>query len=187
MSIPAIRIEKFSHDARGIARIDGKITFVDGALPGEYVTYQLTRRKKNYDEARVVAILEENPARVIPRCRYYGVCGGCSLQHLAAAVQLEVKQTLVLEVLQRIAGITPHKLLQPLASAVWAYRDKARFSVTVDAVTQQVAFGFKKKYAPDLACSIDACDILNPALAALLSPLRTCLQLLLHPKKITSI
>ena len=179
------QIEKFSHDARGIARINGKITFIDGALPGERVTYVLYNSKKHYDEARVIEVLQASSWRVVPACRYYGLCGGCSLQHLADSKQLEVKQTLVLELLERVARISPRHLLSPLASQTQHYRAKARFSVQID--SSGVALGFKQKHQPNLTVSIDQCLVLNKAVEGLLPPLRACLQSLDSVSRIKSL
>jgi 23S rRNA (uracil1939-C5)-methyltransferase len=172
------QIEKFSHDARGIARINGKITFIDGALPGERVRYVLTKQKKQYDEARLIEVLETSPSRVPPRCPYYGECGGCSLQHLDWSAQVQVKQAQVLDVLQRIAGLAPNTIVQPLVSTGWQYRDKARFTGEL---------GFKKKYQSKLTQPIDECSILNPHASRVLRPLRACLNTLAHPEQISSI
>ena len=90
-------IEKFSHDGRGIARIDGKTTFIDGALPQETVTFQYTSKKSDYDEGVVLSILEPSPQRVEPHCAHYAMCGGCSLQHLDGATQIHEKQTQLLD------------------------------------------------------------------------------------------
>ena len=87
-------IEKFSHDGRGIARIEGKTTFIDGALPNETVTFQYTLKKRDYDEGTVVSIVEPSPQRVEPHCPNYTLCGGCSLQHLDGQAQIHEKQTL---------------------------------------------------------------------------------------------
>src|SRR4051794_28226674 len=90
-------IEKFSHDARGIARINGKITFIEGALPGESVLFQYTKIKKDFDEGRVISVTSPSHLRVQPRCKHYGICGGCSLQHLNLEAQIKVKEEALLD------------------------------------------------------------------------------------------
>jgi 23S rRNA (uracil1939-C5)-methyltransferase len=97
-------IVSLDHEGRGVARIDGKAVFVAGALPGEQVRLQRLRRRRRHDEAALVEVLRPAPARVAPRCAHFGVCGGCSLQHLAHDAQLAAKQRVVAEELQRIGG-----------------------------------------------------------------------------------
>ena len=86
------RVEKFSHDGRGIARIDGKATFIQNALPDETVVFQYTQKKRDFDEGRVVSIVEASSHRVDPKCPHYALCGGCSLQHLDGPEQIHAKQ-----------------------------------------------------------------------------------------------
>ena len=75
-------IESLSHDGRGIARIEGKTVFVDGALAGENVSFKYTRLHKKYDEAKVISIESASKDRVEAKCQHFGVCGGCSLMHM---------------------------------------------------------------------------------------------------------
>ena len=82
------QIEKFSHDARGIARVNGKTTFIDGALPLETVAFEYTRKKKDYDDGRVISVIEASPDRTEPHCPHYDLCGGCSLQHVKPETQM---------------------------------------------------------------------------------------------------
>src|SRR5690606_34992125 len=95
-SLPQTRIEltidKLSHDGRGIAHLDGKIQFVDGALAGERVLAVYTNRRSKFDELRVESILEASADRVQTPCAHANICGGCSLQHMSEAAQLEHKQ-----------------------------------------------------------------------------------------------
>ena len=79
-------VEKFSHDGRGIARIEGKTTFIQQALPDETVTFHYLRKKRDYDEGRMLSVLEASVHRVEPKCPHYEMCGGCSLQHLVVYI-----------------------------------------------------------------------------------------------------
>ena len=86
------QIESLSHDGRGVARINGKTVFIDGALEGERVKFRYSKKHSKYDEGRVVEILTSAPDRVEAKCQHYGVCGGCSLMHMAPEAQLVLKQ-----------------------------------------------------------------------------------------------
>src|SRR5580698_3267390 len=84
-SAPSAVVSALSHDGRGIAKLAGKTLFIEDALPGEEVTYRILKRRNDYDEARVIQVLRPAPERVAPRCAHFGVCGGCSLQHMEPA------------------------------------------------------------------------------------------------------
>lgn len=122
-------IEKFSHDGRGIARIDGKTTFVEGALPEEEVSFLYTRQKSDFAEGKLLNVLKPSQHRVTPQCVHYEVCGGCSLQHLHSELQIHEKQTLLLDLLSRVGHVEAEEILPPLTSENWHYRNKARLSV----------------------------------------------------------
>lgn len=138
-------IEKFSHDGRGIARINGKTTFIDGALPEETVSFEYLRTKKDYDEGRLVEVIKASVHRANPRCQHYQLCGGCSLQHLDEETQIQEKQTLLLDMFQRIGHCEPDELLEPLSAGSWNYRNKARLSVRYVHKKQAVLVGFREK------------------------------------------
>lgn len=137
--LPVARIDKtpfevvidgFAHDGRGVVDLaDGKALFVAGALPGERVIAARTGRRRGFDEARTVEVLEPAPERVEPRCSHFGTCGGCAMQHLAQDKQILAKQNVLLENLQNIGHVTPERVLEPLTDAAWGYRRKGRFSV----------------------------------------------------------
>ncbi len=180
-------IEKFSHDGRGIARIDGKTTFIDGALPNETVTFQYTVKKKDYDEGTVVSIVEPSPQRVEPHCPHYVMCGGCSLQHLDGQAQIHEKQTLLLDVLNRIGHCQPEGVLPPLTSAPWNYRNKARLSVRYVEKKQATLVGFREKKNPRYITEISQCPVLNKQVDAELVHLRQLVDSLNDPHCIAQI
>src|SRR5690606_3621889 len=109
-------------DGRGVARLDGKAVFVAGALPGERVLVQQTARKRHFDEARTLEVLQASPERVTPLCPHFGTCGGCVLQHLDPAAQIAAKQRVLIENLERIGHVQPERILPPLTDASWGYR-----------------------------------------------------------------
>ncbi len=180
-------IEKFSHDGRGIARIDGKTTFIDGALPNETVTFQYTVKKKDYDEGTVVSIVEPSPQRVEPHCPHYVMCGGCSLQHLDGQAQIHEKQTLLLDVLNRIGHCQPESVLPSLTSALWNYRNKARLSVRYVEKKQAALVGFREKKNPRYITEISQCPVLNKQVDAELVHLRQLVDSLHDPHCIAQI
>src|SRR5260221_6920467 len=78
---PAVRVESLDQEGRGVAHLDGKVIFIEGALTGETVEYVSFQRKPSYELAEAKRIIRASVSRVEPRCRYFGVCGGCSQQH----------------------------------------------------------------------------------------------------------
>lgn len=169
-------VEKFSHDGRGIARIDGKTTFIQNALPEETVTFQYTQQKKDFDEGRVLSVVEPSAHRVEPRCPHYTLCGGCSLQHLDGSAQIHEKQALLLDLLARTGHCQPETLLAPLTSDLWHYRNKARLSVRYVEKKQTTLVGFREKNNPRYITEIDQCPILNKRVDSEISSLRTMLD-----------
>ena len=152
-------IVDLAEDGRGIARHGGKTVFVDGALPGERVRYRLVRRRSQFDEAALEEVLEPSPHRVRPACPHFGLCGGCSLQHLDAAAQLDVKQGQLLNALERIGGVRPREVLAPLRGPPWAYRRRARLGVRHVRKKQRVLAGFRERLSPYLA-DLSSCEVL---------------------------
>jgi 23S rRNA (uracil1939-C5)-methyltransferase len=159
-------IVDLAHDGRGVARISGKAVFVDGALPGERVRFRFTKRRRQLDEAVLVEILSASPERVVPACAHFGVCGGCSLQHLSGAAQLAVKERQMLESLQRIGRVTPERVLEPLRGPEWAYRRRARLGVKYVHKKGRVLAGFREREKPYIA-DIKRCETLVSPLGTL--------------------
>jgi len=156
------RVEKLSHDGRGLARIDGKATFIDGALAGELVTFERLRKKRDFDEGRVLSIEEPSADRVEPKCSHHGVCGGCSLQHLNPDNQIHEKEKLVLDLLTRIAHLEPKQVAPALsASSIWHYRSRARLSVSFVEKKGRVLIGFREKHNGRYVADIEQCSILH--------------------------
>ena len=156
-----VTIESLSHDGRGVGRVDGKALFVDGALPGERVSARYAGVHKTYDEAVVETVLEASPLRVAPRCAHAGVCGGCSLQHLASEAQIDAKQQVLLDNLAHIGKVAPQETLPPLRGPHWGYRTKARLGVKFVRKLQRVLVGFREKHKPHLA-ELTRCEVLDP-------------------------
>ena len=154
-------IESLTHEGRGLARVEGKAVFVDGALAGERVRFRYTRLQRHFDEGRVVEVLEASPQRVAPRCPHFGVCGGCSLQHQAPEAQIAMKQEILADVLRRIGGVAPERWLPPLAAGHWGYRRKARVGVRYVAKKGKTLVGFRERGSGFLA-DLSRCEVLHP-------------------------
>ena len=157
----AATIESLSHDGRGIARLDGKTTFIDNALPGEQVFFQYTFMRRKFDEGRAVDILEPSPDRVTPPCAHSLICGGCSLQHLDPAVQIQRKQAVLAEQLEHFGGLRPDRWLEPLTGPVTGYRGKARLGVKYVDAKGDTLVGFREK-RNSLIADLAQCEVLIP-------------------------
>ncbi|MFZ5757513.1 MAG: 23S rRNA (uracil(1939)-C(5))-methyltransferase RlmD [Pseudomonadota bacterium] len=168
-------IHRLAHDGRGIASVDGKAVFVEGALPGETASFRYVFQRKTFDEAVVSRV--ENPAadRIEPACRHAAVCGGCSLQHLAPASQLALKQTVLREQLQHFGSVQPGEWLPPLAGAPLGYRRKARLAVRYVAGKGGVLVGFREKRNAKVA-DIASCAVLLPDIGNRIAELRALLS-----------
>jgi len=155
-------IESMSHDGRGVTHVDGKAVFIDGALPGEHVRFRYTSKSRKHDQGRVEEILEASIDRVTPRCSHAEICGGCSLQHLAAEKQIEFKQQAMLEGLKHISQVEPETILPPLTDSVWGYRHKARLGVRYVIKKKRALVGFREKRNSFIA-DISRCEVLHPS------------------------
>jgi 23S rRNA (uracil1939-C5)-methyltransferase len=163
-------IVDLTHEADGVARIDGKAVFVAGALPGERVVLRRVRRHRNFDEAVLESVSTASADRVEAPCPHYGTCGGCALQHLAPAAQLAFKQAQLFENLARLGGVEPATVLEPLTGPVWGYRRRARLGIKHVTRKGRVVVGFRERAAPYVA-DLHECRILAPPLGQLIDPL----------------
>ena len=159
-------IDALSHDGRGVGRVDGKTVFVRDALPGEHVRFRLTRRKKNFDEGVLVELLRAAPDRVEPGCAHFGVCGGCSLQHLDRASQVAHKQRGLIEALEHIGKVEADVLDEPLVSEPWGYRRKARLGVKFVRKHERVFAGFRER-GTSFVTDVRECRVLHPRVGPL--------------------
>jgi len=160
--VGSITVESLSHDGRGVAHLDGKAVFVDGALPGEVVGFEYLATHRKFDEGRVTVVHQASPDRVTPRCPHFGVCGGCSLQHLDAGAQIRAKQQVLLDNLRRIGSVEPGVLLPVLSGPVWGYRSKARLAAKYVHKKGRLLVGFREKRNPYVA-DLVRCDVLHPS------------------------
>jgi len=158
-----------SHEGAGIVR-EGKTALVAGALPGETVRFRRWRRHRQYDEARLEAVLTPAADRIQPRCAHFEICGGCALQHLDAASQLALKQQQLTENLERIARLAPQRWLAPIRSPAWGYRRRARLGVKYVARKGRVLVGFRER-ASHLIAQLARCEVLAAPIGELITPL----------------
>lgn len=159
-----------SLDGRGVADQDGKKVFIPFTVTGERVRYERLKKKKKFDEAKLVEVISASPDRVEPRCEYFSVCGGCVAQHISAQAQIKFKQQSVLETLTRIGKVTPQRVYPPVVDRVWGYRRRARLAVKYVAKKQRALVGFREKNAPYVT-DMWSCEVLHPQIAALITPL----------------
>ena len=171
----AATIESLSHDGRGIARLDGKTTFIDNALPGEQVFFQYTYMRRKFDEGRAVEILEASPDRVEPPCAHALICGGCSLQHVAPASQIRRKEAVLAEQLAHFGGLQPESWLAPLTGPVTGYRGKARMGAKFIDARGETLVGFREKRNSFIA-DLHRCEVLIPEVGHRLDDLRALMD-----------
>jgi 23S rRNA (uracil1939-C5)-methyltransferase len=169
-------VESMDIDAQGIARRpDGKVVFIEGALPFEVVSTSVHRKKNNWEAGVVTAIHRESSQRVRPGCPHFGLhtgsCGGCKMQHLHESAQVAVKQRVLEDNLWHLGKVKPEMLLRPIEGPAWGYRYRARLSVRHVHKKGEVLIGFherKSRYVADMK----VCPVLPPHVSALLMPLR---------------
>lgn len=169
-TFPAM-IESLSHDGRGVAHIDGKTIFIEGALPGEEVMFKYLMKRKSFDEGVIVEVKLPSPQRVEPQCKHFAICGGCGLQHLDASAQILAKQKVLLENFRRLGKVDPAEVLPPLTGDVWGYRRKARLGCKFVIKKQKMVIGFREKRSAFLA-DLETCEVLHPAIGRRLDELR---------------
>ena len=185
-AVDSLEVESLDLEARGVARRDGKVIFIEGALTGEIVTTHTLRRKPSYEIARVEQILRESNLRVRPKCRHFGMCGGCAMQHVDASAQVAIKQRALEDGLSHIAGVKPERMLPPLHGPDWGYRFRARLAVRWVAKKHKILVGFHERKSSFVA-DIEYCEILPPHVARLLMPLRDLVGSLSEPDRIPQI
>ena len=164
-----------SHDGRGVARRDGKAVFVSGALPGERVMAEQTAKNRHFDEARTLDVLEASPDRVAPRCPHFGTCGGCVLQHMDETRQIEAKQRVLMENLERIGHVSPTSVLPPLTGASWGYRRKGRFSVRRVNKKGRTLVGFREQ-DPRFVADLSECHTVIPEIGGKVAQLAALVE-----------
>ena len=165
-----LEVVDLSHEGQGIAKIDGRAIFIDGALPGETVEVQLLQKRKGVQEACLVQVITPSVERVEPKCVHYSMCGGCVQQHLDSSSQLAYKQSQLLENFARIAKVEVPKVLPPLQGEIWNYRRRARLGARWVPQKSRTLVGFRERNDNKLA-DIRSCQVLREPLSSLIDPL----------------
>lgn len=173
----AAEITDLDHEGRGVAHVEGKVVFIDDALPGERVEWQRSKSTRTFDEGRVLKVLTPSPHRVEPGCPHFGVCGGCVLQHLSSDQQLEFKQRQLLDALARIGQVAPASILPPLRGPEWHYRRRARLAARWVPKKQKTVVGFRERSSTFIA-NLEQCPILAEPVAQLIEPLSALISAL---------
>lgn len=181
-----LTIESLDLEGRGVAHVDGRVVFVEGALPFETVLYRPRRAKKNFAVGEVTSIVRESFMRTQPRCAHFGVCGGCSLQHLEAGAQVAVKQRVLEDCLWHIGRVKADSLLPAIYGATWNYRRRARMSARWVEKKGGMLVGFRERHSSFIA-DMTECHTLPANIAAMLPDLRQMLGRLSIRQKLPQI
>ena len=172
-----INISSLDMDARGVGHLvnedgtQGKVVFVEGALPGECVSFSTFKKKSSFEVAELTEVHFASSQRVKPKCEFFGVCGGCSMQHLEPSAQVSVKQRVLEDNLKHIGKVRPDTILRPIQGPTWGYRFRARLSVRNVHKKGMVLVGFHEKKSRYVA-NMETCQILPKHVSDLLMPLR---------------
>ncbi|MNJ07738.1 23S rRNA (uracil(1939)-C(5))-methyltransferase RlmD [compost metagenome] len=176
-----LRIERLAGDGRGIAFLEGRTWFVSGALAGEEVEARVLNAHGKVVEARLERVFTASPDRREAPCKHFDRCGGCNLQHLPHVDQLALKQRLLAEQLQRVAGVVPERWATPLSGPEFGYRRRARVAVRWDAKAKKLDVGFRAEASQDIV-AIDDCPVLVQPLQSIMRHLPMLLQSLSKPQ-----
>jgi 23S rRNA (uracil1939-C5)-methyltransferase len=167
-----LKVESLDLDAQGVAHnLEGKVVFIEDALPGEEVQVSVNRRKANWERATMTALRRESSQRVTPGCRHFGTCGGCKMQHFHVGAQVATKQRALEDALWHVGKVRCEQLLRPIEGPAWGYRYRGRLSVRYVAKKGKVLVGFHERKSSFVA-DMDSCEVLPKHVSALLVPLR---------------
>ena len=171
-----LTVESLDIEAQGIAhRADGKVVFIEGALPYEVVTANVYRKKPSFEKAMVMQIYRESSQRVAPGCPHFGMhtgaCGGCKMQHLHIGAQVAVKQRVLEDNLLHIGKVKPDNLMRAIVGPAWGYRYRARLSVRYVRKKGEVLVGFHERKS-SFVTDMSHCPVLPPHVSNMLLPLR---------------
>ena len=167
-----LTVESLDLEAQGVAHnAEGKVVFIEGALPGELVQVQVTRRKNNWEQGDMAALRHESAQRVRPECPHFGSCGGCKMQHFHIGAQVATKQRVLEDALWHLGKVQAGQLLRPIEGPAWGYRYRARLSVRFVTKKDKVLVGFHERKSGFVA-DMTTCAVLPPHVSALLVPLR---------------
>ncbi len=167
-----LKVESLDLEAQGVAHnAEGKVVFIEGALPGEEVRVSVQRKKNNWEQATLTELRLESSQRVTPGCRHFGTCGGCKMQHFHVGAQVATKQRALEDALWHLGKVKAECMLRPIEGPAWGYRFRARLSVRYVIKKERVLVGFHERKSSYVA-DMDSCEVLPPHLSAMLVPLR---------------
>ena len=177
---PTYLIESLDLEGRGVSRReDGKVVFIEGALPFETVKAQINIRKPKWEEGVCAQVLKESSQRVTPECAYFGLkrtdCGGCKMQHLHGAAQVAIKQRVLEDNLWHIGRVKPLEIMRAIHGPQWGYRYRARLSVRYVKAREGALVGFHERQSRYIA-DIHSCSVLPVHVSNLLLPLRSLIS-----------
>lgn len=178
-------ISAMSSEGRGIAHVEDRTVFIDQALQGERVLFKYTRISKNIAEGRAVEILQPSEQRVVAKCLAFEMCGGCSLQHMSSATQIELKQSMLLDQLKH-NGVLPGQVLDPLLGPEYGYRHKARLGVRYVHKKEKVLVGFRERNSSFIT-ETTRCEVLHPSVGEIIDELASCINQLQAKRNIPQI
>ena len=171
-----LKVDSIDLEAQGVARnAEGKVVFIEGALPGEQVQVRVGRSKSAWEQGEMIAMRRESTLRVRPGCPHFGLhpgsCGGCKMQHLDSSAQVAVKQRVLEDNLHHLGKVKPERMLRPIEGPTWGYRYRARMSVRYVTKKGVVLVGFHERKSRYLA-DMQVCPVLPPRVSQMLMPLR---------------
>lgn len=175
-------IQDLDYQGLGVAKAQGKIWFVENALPQEKVLVRVLQQKANYGHGVAEKILQPSAQRQQPKCEYYQQCGGCQSQHIAIEMQRESKQKALFERLQKLQP-QAIEFMPMLAGEPWHYRRRLRLSLRFNPQSKKLDIGFRQKSQSQIV-NIQHCAVIAPPLNALLPELIALLQQFSQPKQL---
>lgn len=180
-----VEITAISNEGRGIAHVDERTVFIDQALLGETVLFKYTRLTSKIAEGRAVEVLQASDLRVTAKCKAFEMCGGCSLQHMSSAAQIDLKQSMLLDQLEHI-GVRPDEVLPPLLGPEYGYRTKARLGVRYVHKKEKVLVGFRERNSSFIT-ETTRCEVLHPSVGEIIDELAQCINQLEAKRSIAQI
>ena len=179
-------VQDLTHEGHGVVKVDQKVYFVDGVLPGEKISFSPERKRKGKLPGKLDRVHVPSADRVPPQCEYFGVCGGCALQHIDPHAQLKFKQKVLLDNLERIGHVTPEKVLDPVQGSLWHYRRKARLGVKFVPKKGGILVGFRERNSSFIT-SLKYCKTLDLGISGMLPGLHDVISDLSHNNRIPQV
>lgn len=179
-------IESLDHEGRGVTHVAGKAVFIEGALPGEEVEYTVVRQRPSYELGNLLRVIKFSALRVTPRCPHFGICGGCSMQHLDATAQAAVKQRVLEDALWHVGKVRAETIYAAIHGPSWGYRFRARIGARHVPSKGGMLIGFRERSSSHLV-DMSSCEVLPPHVSAMLPRLRELIGGLSIPDRIPQI